>query len=501
MKSISTLLRPAALSLAALCLTAGLALPQQPAEDATSQKGVEPATYGPVHEAFAEPVNFDAQPGLIVATKPPDPIEEVPPAEKPAGENVVWIPGYWGWDDVRESFVWISGLWRDVPPGRQWIPGYWTQVEQGWQWVSGYWADTATQQVTYLPPPPDSLEAGPSSPAPSDNSIWAPGTWMWEDNRYAWQPGYWLEANPNWVWVPAHYVWAPGGCIFVAGYWDLPVERRGLLFAPVFLEPAVYRRPGFVFTPSLTVNLSLLTENLFVQPRYYHYCFGNYYAAGFVRLGIYPSFAYHLSHYGYDPIFAHRRWVHRRDAQWEEHLRTDYALRRDNVALRPPRTFAAQQTLVRQAAGGVVRVGGRSVNARNLELVHPLSHVVSTARVGTHVTHFEHLSPARREQLVHHVQNFRQTVQERARVETKVATHGLVREPVREARPVRVGAVRTPVVSAPIHQLRPAVRPPAPPHIVNRTTVTNRNTQVNINQHNHTIVRPRPEERLPPHHK
>lgn len=77
---------------------------------AAAVKGVEILTRGPVHEAFAETVTFDPQPGIVVPKAPPDAIEELPPDQKPEGENVAWIPGYWAWDDEREDFLWVSGI-------------------------------------------------------------------------------------------------------------------------------------------------------------------------------------------------------------------------------------------------------------------------------------------------------------------------------------------------------------------------------------------------------
>ena len=47
------------------------------------------------------------------------------------GDNVVWIPGYWSWDDSRNDFLWVSGIWRNLPPGRQWVPGYWSEAAGG----------------------------------------------------------------------------------------------------------------------------------------------------------------------------------------------------------------------------------------------------------------------------------------------------------------------------------------------------------------------------------
>src|SRR5262249_26829045 len=156
------------------------------------------------------------------------------------------------------------GLWRDVPPGRQWVPGYWTQVEGGYGWVPGVWVDTQDNQVQYLPVPPASLEAGPSSPAPAAGAVWSPGYWLWQDNRYAWRPGFWVDFQPDWVWVPAHYTWSPSGYLFVDGYWDRPITQRGTPFAPVYFSQPVYQQPQFVYTPTVGLLASALVSSLFV---------------------------------------------------------------------------------------------------------------------------------------------------------------------------------------------------------------------------------------------
>src|SRR5438552_44672 len=76
-------------------------------------KGVEVQARGPIHEAFATPTSeAKATPG--VNKKPPAPIEEMPPEEKPEGD-VVWIGGYWAWDDDRTDYLWVSGCWRNKP--------------------------------------------------------------------------------------------------------------------------------------------------------------------------------------------------------------------------------------------------------------------------------------------------------------------------------------------------------------------------------------------------
>src|SRR5262249_42894774 len=123
---------------------------QQPSDQV---EGVEVLARGPVHEAYAEPVEERPHSSLIVPKQPPEAIGEIPPDQKPEGEDVVWIPGYWGWDEGQQDFVWVSGFWRDPPPDRQWVAGYWQEVEDGWQWVSGFWAPAEQDQLTYVPPP------------------------------------------------------------------------------------------------------------------------------------------------------------------------------------------------------------------------------------------------------------------------------------------------------------------------------------------------------------
>src|SRR5437763_9479418 len=129
--------------------------------------GVEVLARGPVHEAYA---SLTAEPVATkcFAKKPPAALEEMPPDEKPDGD-VVWIGGYWAWDDDRSDYLWVSGIWRTPPPGKRWVAGYWRESGTEWQWVPGFWANVekeeAPQQPTYLPPPPAAPEpAAPAAP-------------------------------------------------------------------------------------------------------------------------------------------------------------------------------------------------------------------------------------------------------------------------------------------------------------------------------------------------
>jgi len=162
--------------------------------------------HGQVHEAYGEPTRASALEGIEVDREPPQAIQEAPPEDKPAGENVAWISGYWGWDGEAKDFVWISGFWRVMPPNRSWVPGHWLQSTGGYRWASGYWGSTAieSEEVQYLAPPPASIDAGPSVPAPDETSNYVPGCWVYRVNRYLWRPGYWLGYRPGWVWAPAN---------------------------------------------------------------------------------------------------------------------------------------------------------------------------------------------------------------------------------------------------------------------------------------------------------
>src|SRR6516164_5211398 len=174
-----------------LLLVAGPVLPQDQPPPPPQPQGVDVQTRGPVHEAFAEPTTTQPEQSQVVTKQPPDPIEELPPDQKPEGDNVQWIPGYWHWDDEASDFIWVSGCWRDVPPGRRWLPGHWQEVSGGWVWVPGFWATENVDQVQYLPSPPPTIDQGPAAPAPDANSIYVPGSWVYQTNRYLWRPGFW----------------------------------------------------------------------------------------------------------------------------------------------------------------------------------------------------------------------------------------------------------------------------------------------------------------------
>ena len=337
----------------AACMLFTTGPPNARAQAPPTDAGAEVLTRGPIHEAFAETITFKPLQGLRVPLASPALIEELPPDQRPAGDNIAWIPGYWAWDDEGSSFIWVSGIWRNLPPGRQWMPGFWTRDGAEFQWISGYWADVTAEEVEYFPEPPASLEAGPNSVAPSGDHMWIPGSWLWRDSRYRWRPGTWITAQPDWVWIPSYYAYTPYGYVYVDGYWDYSIARRGMLFAPVRFTGDHYSRPGYLYHPQTVISLAALAEHLFLRPRHRHYYFGDYYDPSYRLAGYYPSSSYGSGRHGYDPIYAYNRWTHRNDSGWKKRNEDNFQFFVKNRNERPPHTLSAFQQFA--ARPGAIR--------------------------------------------------------------------------------------------------------------------------------------------------
>lgn len=309
-----------------------------------AQEYPEVLSRGPVHEAFAAPIDLQIQQGFMAPNRPPPNIEEVPPAERPQGGQFAWIPGYWSWDADSTGYIWVSACWRVAPPRMSWVPGYWYQVPGGWRWVAGFWAPGSVQEIEYLPEPPALAVEVPISSAPSPNMIWVPACMYWAHGRYLLRAGYWLAAQPDWVWVPSHYIWTPRGYIFAAGHWDYALERRGVVFAPVYFPPSYQGRSNYSYSPSIVIDVGMLRVSLFVYPLYHHYFFGDYYDDAYLKIGIYPRMTSQKHQTWYDPVYVHDRWQHQQsDPRWEQHERETYHQAYQNKAMRPPRTYHEQE--------------------------------------------------------------------------------------------------------------------------------------------------------------
>jgi hypothetical protein len=405
-----------------LCTAGALIVAGQTPDD---QAGVQPLARGPIHEAFARPFEADVRPGPIVPKQPPNPIEEVPPDQQPGGDNVVWIPGYWAWDDERADFIWVSGCWRDVPPNQAWVPGYWAQADGGCQWVPGFWTSSQETEEEFLPPPPASVDEGPSTPAPDAQSVYIPGVWVYRQNQYAWRPGFWLPWQQGWVFNPARYFWTPAGYVFSEGFWDYPLAQRGLPFAPMQFTQPLWNQPGWAYQPNSAIVPSLLSSALFVRPLVDSYYFGNYFEPRYAQAGFVPWLDHHIARNVPDPLVSHYRGQH--DVN---EFRRQYAQRRAGTS------------------------------SQQLDLVAPLTKVAG--QVSLH-----QVSPAQRDEQRRHATAVRAAATQRHQADThavKKAAQAGAPARVKAALP-RVAPARPTTVPAAAIRRAPPAHPTLPPHV------------------------------------
>src|SRR5262245_54748237 len=256
-------------------------------DDAEQQEpGVKVADKGPIHEGFAQPGAETRGKGVTAPKAPPKPIPELPPETKPDGENVRWVPGYWHWDAEKEDFLWISGFWRNVPPGRTWQAGEWIEKGGKWMYTPGFWRPTDMNNWRVdLPEPPKTVESGPSTPSEDPNAIWVPGTWEYRNGQFAWRAGYWAQPNGNQIWQPGQYLATGSGYSYCPGYWDYPLEERGLLNAPVYFTEPLWDNPGWFYRPRFAFGLGFgagwgtgaFFNSLFYGPGFNNLYYGNYF--------------------------------------------------------------------------------------------------------------------------------------------------------------------------------------------------------------------------------
>jgi hypothetical protein len=455
------------------------AAPDQDATASTANGPIEPLVRGPIHEGYAEMMQLTPQPIPPVPGEPPQPIDETPASARPDNPNAEWIPGYWGWDGQSKRFIWISGTWRVPPPGTRWVPGYWTQNPTGAQRVPGFWVAADTEQVNYLPAPPAYEDEGVdlSSP-PSPDVFWVPGVWMFANAKYNWEPGYWARTVQNWMWIAAHYQWTPQGYVFIDGRWDYPLDGRGMLFAPVAFTSPVYQQQGYVYDPGYLIDSEMLADNLFVDPTYQDYCFGDYYGPQYQQAGIYPWYSVGTGGYLYDPVFSYQSWVdRRRDVHWRDDLRRRYDRFMRDPAARPPHTWRDAERLARTGPGGI----------RYRPLVRPVEQALRDNRLAGH---FVRTNEAQRREARENSTVRRRLAQDRSRLEHPAAQP---RAPA-EGRPNP--APRNTFRLPPVHALqRPAAdereRIPA-------EAATHRVTQPRVEPGRENRPEPRPEVRRPP---
>jgi hypothetical protein len=73
---------------------------------------------------------------VYVRVPPPPPVVEARVVAP--GPGLVWIPGYYTWNNA--AYVWAPGRWvRPVRARARWVPGHWVHSRRGWYFVDGHW--------------------------------------------------------------------------------------------------------------------------------------------------------------------------------------------------------------------------------------------------------------------------------------------------------------------------------------------------------------------------
>jgi hypothetical protein len=418
----------------------------QPAAD--DVPGAEVLTRGPVHEAFAGMVTFNPEPGIVISKAPPEVIEEIPPEERPEGDNVRGFPvtGVGMMNGVIFSGSAARGA-RCRRAARGWrVIGAQTSARL----ING---SLVTGRTLQCGKPPichrrrQTVEVGPNIAAPSIDYGWSPGCWVWYQDRYAWQPGYWAQGRADWDWMPAHYVWTPRGHIFVGGYWDYPIQRRGIVFAPVYFESSYYARRGYVYSPRIVISLGVFSDHLFLRPSYSHYYFGDYYAPSYYQGGFYASFSFQSRRHGYDPFYSRQRWTHRQDRDWERRTEISYQHRRDHEAARPPRTWAAQRS---------ISVSVSAAERSQMLVATPIDQIAKRNDGGLR---FQSVAKAEREKISGRGREVQQSREQRRTLESK-AEAPTPRKSGESFQPAKVETPRSPIVARPAKELGRNQSPP-----------------------------------------
>ncbi|HEV3386753.1 MAG TPA: hypothetical protein VG097_18195 [Gemmata sp.] len=376
-----------------------------PLKQEQAQPGVKVADKGPIHEAFAQPGAEVRGKDMTAPKAPPPPVNEAPPESKPEGANVKWIPGYWQWDEHKNDFIWVSGFYRNVPPNRAWEPGKWIEKDGKNVYTPGFWrpTDTTTWKDVF-PEPPKSVENGPSTPNENPNAMWVPGGWEYRNNEFVWRSGYWAAPYRDLMWQPSQYVYNGSGYNYIPGYWDYPLENRGLLNAPVYIDPQFVQNSNWSFTPQYGIGAGDangwgnggLFESMYVGPNYNNYYYGNYGDPfGLGGLGFGSGYGEPLYGYGgyipwwgfgngfYNPLWNHYNWLNRNNRGWGEGIRAGRNGARGGLNGAGTRSNANRGLgAVTGGAGFAAQNAGRAaLSTRSGSFVQPASQVLANQAV------------------------------------------------------------------------------------------------------------------------
>jgi hypothetical protein len=143
------------------------------------------------------------------------------------------------------------------------------------------------------------------------------------------------------IYMPPEYLPSQDGSLYVPGYWDYPLQDRGLLFAPVaFYGTPWIGNPGWCYRPGFTIGLNGLFGSLFIRANTGGYYYGNYYSNGYRQQGYTPWTNY--ARRGYDPLLNYYSWSNRGTPGWNGNLAGLYTGRLNGSLPAPATTYARQ---------------------------------------------------------------------------------------------------------------------------------------------------------------
>jgi hypothetical protein len=196
----------------------------------------------------------------------------------------------------------------------------------------------------------------------------------------------------------------------------------------------------------------MLRLNLFVYPRYNHYCFGDYYDDSYARIGIFPWYKCQTVHTWYDPLFVYDRWHFRQtDPHWAANQAKEFESRRSNRDLRPARTYSELKVQMTRLPA-------------NRRPARPLVESVKTYAASQRTpTKFERIDTAERQQIAAKATDVRSFRDQRSQWEAPPAQRATAVKPA--------PSTRTTTAAKPGAKPARGAKPPAvvPPHEVHVT--------------------------------
>ena len=311
----------------------------------------------------------------------------MPPEEKPEGD-VVWIGGYWAWDDDRDDFLWVVRLLAHAAAtGKEWVAGYWREQARSVA-VGARLLDRPSQEeqgpnVTYYPEPPPPPAARPARQAARGRPVLCSG--LLDVGRQSLRlAGRLLEPRPSGLRLGCRPTTAGRRTAMssspATGTTPSPnaacCTRRWCVDAVVVGPRSSTRR-------TTRSRDTIVVDALFVRPGRCHYYFGDYYGPRYVGLGFHCG--YHYSRLHYDPIIVYNRWAYRDSPGWFD-VRLSISLGRSAGRVPcPPRTLVQQVnvTNVRNVNRTVINNTTVNNNVANTQVLAPAKNVMASKGVKT----------------------------------------------------------------------------------------------------------------------